>query len=61
MFQKTKSPLLIRGQEILKKSFKNTQVGVRGGCMQSTVISDNQLEIFHGWSDQCHLGCFKYS
>ena len=48
MFQRTKSPLLIRGQEILKGNFKNTQVE-RGSYMQrNTVMSDSHLEIVHG-------------
>lgn len=58
---KEPNPLLIRGQEILKGNFKNTQVE-RGGYMQrNTVMSDSHLEIVHGCSDQCHLLCFKYS
>ena len=30
-------------------------------CRNSTVSSDSHLEIGHRWSDQRHLGCFKYS
>ena len=30
------------------------------GGEDSTGSSDSHLEIDHGWSDQCHLDCFKY-
>ena len=58
---KNQIPIADQRARDFKEEFQEYTVGVRGGCMQSTVISDSQLEIFHGWSDQCHLGCFKYS
>ena len=30
-------------------------------CRNSTDSSDSHLEIGHQWSDQHHVGCFKYS
>ena len=30
-------------------------------CRNSTVISNSRLQIGHQWSDQHHLGCFKFS
>lgn len=36
----------------------------RGGgttCRNSTIISNSPLQLGHQWSDQHHLGCFKYS
>ena len=32
-----------------------------GTCRNSTVISDNHLQIGHRWSDQHHLDCFRNS
>ena len=33
----------------------------RATCRSSTVSPDSHLQIGHWWSDQHHLGCFKYS
>ena len=33
----------------------------RATCRNNIVSSDNLLQIGHQWSDQCHLGYFKYS
>ena len=30
-------------------------------CRNSTVISDSHFQTGHQWSDQHHLGCFRYS
>ena len=30
-------------------------------CRNSTVISNSHLQVGHQWSDQHHLGCFRYS
>ena len=51
---KTDSPHYNRGQELLQTEGGPT-------CKNSTISSDNHLEIGHRWSDQHHLECFKYS
>ena len=33
----------------------------RAACRNSTVNPDSHLQSGHWWSDQSHLGCFKYS
>ena len=35
--------------------------GVGTICRNSTVISESHLQSGHQWSDQRHLGCFRYS
>ena len=35
--------------------------GVGTICRNSTVISESHLQSGHQWSDQSHLGCFRYS
>ena len=47
MSQRTNSPLLIRGQEILKGSFRGAQVGGGSYMQNSTGSSDSHLEIGH--------------
>ena len=34
--------------------------GVGTICRNSTVISESHLQSGHQWSDQRHLGCFRY-
>ena len=37
------------------------QSGGEGTCRNSTVVSNNHLQIGHQWSDQHHLDCFRNS
>ena len=62
MSQRTNSILPIRGQELLKGSFRGVYEEGRGYMQSSTISVGSHLEIGHmHWSDQCHLDCFKYS
>lgn len=52
MSQRTHFPLSVRGQELLRGSFRGTHAGLGGHVQNSTVGSNSHLEISHGviWS-----------
>ena len=48
------SPLTVSGQSFCRPRERAT-------CRNSQWALNSHLEIGHWWSDQCHIGCFKYS
>ena len=58
---KANAPFLIRGQELIKGTFRAEQAE-GGGCVQSgTGHSGGPLDTGHGWSNQHPLDCFNHS
>ena len=56
MSQRTNSPLSIRGQELLKGTFRGAQAGVGGAtCRTAQSALTVILKLVMLWSDQCYL------